>query len=86
MANRKGTNNDLQNTTQKTKDWSTWTNKKTVGELMSSRIPAPLVASVMLLSSDLVISQEWGKGGTVITTNETYPLSFLWHSFVLTFN
>jgi hypothetical protein len=51
--------------------------KKTVGELMSSRIPAPLVASVMLLSSDLVISQEWGKGGTVITTNETYPLSFL---------
>jgi hypothetical protein len=28
--------------------------KKTVGELMSSRIPAPLVASVMLLSSDLV--------------------------------
>jgi len=40
-------------------------------------IPAPLVTSVMLLSSNPVISQEWGKDGTVIMTNETYPLSFM---------
>jgi hypothetical protein len=37
--------NDLQNTTQKTKDWATWTSLKTVGEL---RCPGMVTRSIQL--------------------------------------
>ena len=53
MAKREGDkerNNDLQNTTQKTKDGATWTSHKTGSELRcTSAVYAPLLAPVVLL-------------------------------------
>jgi len=53
MAKREGDkerNNDLQNTTQKTKDLATWTSHKTGSELRcTSAVHAPLLAPVVLL-------------------------------------
>ena len=52
MSKGKGTSNDLQNNTQKTKDLETRTQLKTGSELMCSGrvgIPAPLVAPFVLI-------------------------------------
>jgi len=52
MTNRKVTNNDLQNTTQKTKDRATRTPLKTESELRCSErvaTPVPHVAPIVLL-------------------------------------
>ena len=51
-SNEKRTNNDLQNTTQKTKDRATQSPLNTGGELMLCKgqpVTAPLVAPVILL-------------------------------------
>jgi hypothetical protein len=57
-------NNDVQNTTQKTKDRAVPTQLKTGGEPMCSG----RIACVTLVANS-VISHEWGKDWIVITTN-----------------
>jgi hypothetical protein len=76
MTKRKRTNNDLQNTTQKTQDWTTQTPLKTGDELwcsgrVSSSWSACGIRRVTLVTN-LVIRHEWGKDHIVITTNGTY--------------
>jgi len=44
-------------------------------------VTAPLVAPVVLLVKNLVISHELEKDRIVMTTNETYPWSFVTQIF-----
>ena len=72
----KRTNNNLWNTTQKTKDQAIRT-PLTIGvELMCSG----KVSSYQLVTNP-AISHEWGDDRIVITTNGTYPSSFMTHIF-----
>ena len=67
----KRTNNDLQNNTLKTKDQAKRTPLKTEGTsgaLDGEEVPAPLVASVVLLQLQIVVHQDLQQG--------------MWHSFV----
>ena len=61
------TNDHLQNTTQKTKDWATRTSLKSRGE--NSDVTNP------------VISHEWEKDQIVIMTNGTYQWLFVTQIF-----
>jgi hypothetical protein len=73
-------NNDLQNTTQKTKNWVTQTPLKTGGELICSRMVSNSGSTSGTLHVTLVTksvtSHEWEKDWVMITTNRTYPWSF----------
>ena len=68
----KRTNNDLQNITQKTKDWATQTPLKTEGKLSCSwRVSSSSFTSGTCcgtLFTNLVISHEWWKDRIVICT------------------
>ena len=78
MANKKDkrSNNDLQNTTQKTKDRGTRTQLKTRGEHMFSGTVSSSCSTSdirrVTLATQPVISHEWGKDQKVITTSGTY--------------
>ena len=69
--------------TQKFKDRATRTPLKTVGDLRCSwRVNLSCSTSHsrrITIATNLVISHEWGKDRTVITTNGTYPWSFVIH-------
>ena len=85
MTKRKSTNNDLQNTTQKTKDRVTQIPLKTVGELrFRGRVSGSCSTSGthrVILVTNPVISHEWKKDWKVFTTIETYPWSFVTQMF-----
>ena len=70
----KRTNNELQNTTLKTKDGATRTQLKTGGELMcSEKVNSSCSTNVIrrvTLVTNPVISYEWGKDRNMFTTNE----------------
>ena len=71
---KKRTNHDLQNTTQKPKDWETRTLLQTSS--------APLVAPVVLLLLQITVtSHESREDWIVITTKGTYLWSFATHTF-----
>jgi hypothetical protein len=78
---KKRKNNDLQNTTQKTKDRATPTPLKAEGGLgCSERVSSSYSTcdiNRITLAMNPVISHERGKDRIVITTNGTYPWSFL---------
>jgi hypothetical protein len=85
MGKRKRTNNDLQNYTNRTTNRVTRTPPKTWGELrcsgrVSSSCPTGITRRVNLIIN-LVISLEWGKDREVLTTNGTYPWSFVTQIF-----
>jgi hypothetical protein len=76
MVKRKRPNNDLQNTTLKTKDWVTRTPLKPGGELGCSRRASSSCSTSgthhrVILFTNLVISHEWGKAREVLTTSGT---------------
>ena len=81
----KGTNNDIQNITEKTKDRVTRTPLKTGGELMcSGRVSSSCFISDIrraILVTNLVMNNEWGKDRGVLTTSGTYPWSFVTQMF-----
>ena len=75
MDKRKGTNNDLKNTAQKTKDRTKRTQLKTLGEFrcsgsVSSSYSTSGTRSVTLVTNPL-ISHEWGKDREVLTKLRT---------------
>jgi hypothetical protein len=73
MVERKRTRNDLQNTTQKTKDRATRTSLKTGDELMCpGRISSSCARRVTPVTHP-VISHECRKHREVLTTSGTYP-------------
>ena len=76
MAKRKGTNNDIQNITQKTKDRATRTSLKTGGELVCSErvgISCSTYATRRVtLVTNPVSSHERRKTRTLIATNGTH--------------
>jgi len=73
-----GTKNDLQNTTQKTKDRATGITLKTRGDLSScSTCDTRRIALV----TNPVISHKWEKDRIVITTDGTYPWLFVTQIF-----
>ena len=72
--NDRRTNNDLQNTTQKTNDRATQT-PLTIGGIMYTCSTSG-IRRVTLVTIP-VISHELGKDQIVITTNGTYPWSFV---------
>ena len=77
----KRTNNDLQNTTQKTNDRATINPLKIVGELrcsgkvISSCFPSGIC--YVTLVTNLVTSHKGGKDQIVIMTSRIYPWSFV---------
>ena len=77
----KGTNNDLQNITQKTKDRATRTPLKIESELRCSRRASNSCSNYdtrrVILAANPVINHKWGKDQIVITTNKTYPWWFV---------
>ena len=73
------TNNNLQNSTQKTQDWAARTTLIFGGELRCSG----RVSRVTLVTNS-VISHEWGNDG-MVTTNGTYRWSFVTKITVKTF-
>ena len=77
----KGTNNDLQNIAQKTKDWATRTPLKIGGELVCSGMVSSSCSTSdnrrVTLVTTHTISHEWGKDRVVLTTSGTYPWSFV---------
>ena len=79
----KRTNNDLQNTTQKTTDRATGTPLKSVGQLSCSwRISSSCStcgARNLTLVTDSVVSHKWGKDWIMITIDGTYPWSFVFN-------
>ena len=79
MAKRKRTNNDLQNITQKTKNWATRTPLKTGNELSFSGKDSSSCGTRRI--TYLVISLEWRKYLIMITTNGTYLWSLLTQIF-----
>ena len=80
-AKSKRTNNGLQNITLKTKDWALQTPLKTGGELRcsvkTSSSCSTCGTSRITLVTNQLISHERGKDQIVITTNRTYPWSFV---------
>ena len=77
----KGTNKDLQNITQKTKNRATRTTLKAVGdrkysERVSCSYSTCYTRSVILVTY-LVICHDLGKDRIMITINGTYP----WHTY-----
>jgi hypothetical protein len=71
------TNNDLQKSSQKTKDGATWTSLKIGGELRcSGRVGSPCSTSDTRHVT-LVISHQWRKDLQVLKTSGTYPWSFV---------
>ena len=69
MEKDKKTNNDLQRTTQETKDWPTQTPQK--AEVCSGRVSVSCFTSDthrVSLVKNLVIRQEWGKFVTIYDT------------------
>ena len=79
------TNNDLQNTTKKTKDWATQTPLKQRGDLRcSGRINSSCSTSCtrhVALVINPVISYKWGKIREMLTTNGTFLWSFVTQLF-----
>ena len=79
------TNNDLQNTTQKTEDPVTGIPLKIGGELgCSGRVGTSCSTSDtrrVNLVTNPVISHEWGKDREVFTTSGTYPWSVVTQIF-----
>jgi len=65
------TNNHLQNSTKKTQDWAARTTLIFGDELRCS-----WSVSRVTLATNSVISHEWGNDG-MVTTNGTYPWSFV---------
>ena len=63
--NNKRTNHDLQNTTQKAKDRTTWTPLKLgmMSDLEESTVPAPHVTLVAFLLLQFLIYHVWGRTG-----------------------
>ena len=79
------TNNYLQNTTQKTKDWATRISLLTGGESrcsgrVSSSCSTDCIRRAIIVTNP-VISHEWGKNQEVHTTSETYPWPFVSYIF-----
>ena len=76
--NDKMTNNDLQNTTQKTKDWATQRLLKTRGELMFlwgvSNFCSTCGTRRVTLFTNSVISHEWGTDRIMIATNRNISM------------
>jgi len=86
MAKRNNkTNTDLHNTTQKTNDWATTqTPLKPVWTRVFRKVKQFLVQFWHPLCFSFckpTISHEWGKGQRAITSNETYPWSFVTQIF-----
>ena len=85
MAKRKCTINDLQNTTQITKDRVTQIPIKPGGELRCSGRVGSFCStsgtSRVNLVTNPAISHEWGKDREVHTTSGTYPWSFVTQMF-----
>ena len=83
---RKKTNDDLQNTTRKTEDWTRWIQfKKPRGQfgwfgMVSSSCSTSGTRRVTLVIIT-VISQEWRNDRNVITRRRTYPCLFLTQSW-----
>jgi hypothetical protein len=73
----KRTNNDLQTFTQKTKDRATRTPLKQGWFGMVGSSCSTCGTHRATLFSNPVISHQWGKNRIVITTNGTYPWSFV---------
>ena len=89
MDNRKRTNNDLQNTTEKTKIWATWTpwklgmNPGTSVNISSSWFSSGIRGATHI--KNLVIRHDRGKGG--ILPWQTHNIrSHLWHRHSVTVN
>jgi len=76
MAKRKGTNNDIQNITQKTKDRATRTSLKTGGELICSERVGSSCSTYatrrVTLVTNPVTSHERRKSRILIATNGTH--------------
>ena len=74
MTKWKSTTNELQNTTQKTKDRATRTPLKTGDEhRCSGRVGSSCSTCGTCCVTHMVICHEWGKDRIVISTNGTYP-------------
>ena len=75
------TNNNLQNITQKTKDWATRTPLQSGGEhRCTGRASSPCLTSgtrLVTLVTNLKISHEWGKDREVFTTIGRYPCKLI---------
>jgi hypothetical protein len=73
------------NITQKTKDWETWTPRKTGSELgCSGRVGSSYSTSgtcCVTIITNPVIGHEWGKNWIVITSNGTCLWSFMTQIF-----
>jgi hypothetical protein len=75
MKKKKKTNNDIKNTTHKTKNRATWTPLKTGSELKCSKRVGISCSTCATLATNPVICHEWGKDRIVILTNGTYMWS-----------
>jgi hypothetical protein len=77
--------NDLQNTTQKTKDRVIRNPLKTIGELMCFRRVSSFCSTCgfchVALVANVVISHEWYQDWTMITKNGTKQWSFGTHIY-----
>ena len=65
MSKRTGTNNDLHNTTHKTRNWVTWTPLKTEGTQEGIAASAPPVTPVLILLNDMNIIWYGNHAGPV---------------------
>ena len=83
MAKRKGTNNDIQNITQKTKDRATRTSLKTGGELMCSERVGSSCSTYatrrVTLVTNPVTSHGRRKSRILIATNGTHYILTDYH-------
>jgi hypothetical protein len=79
LAKRKLTNNDLQNTPQKTTDQAIRTSLKTWGHLIrkGKRFCFTCCTRRVTFATNPVISHECGQNRIVNTTSGTYPWSFV---------
>jgi hypothetical protein len=81
----KNTSNDLQNTTDKTKDWATRALLKTGSELRYSRVSTSCSTSgtrcVTIIKNPMKSHEEEKADATVTTPNRTYPCSSVPHIF-----
>jgi hypothetical protein len=78
MIKRKRTNNDLQSITQKKKTTSNMNPTKNRSWSRGVNSPCSTCGTNLVTTAlNPVISREWGEDRIVITTNGTYPWSFV---------
>ena len=82
MAKRKSTNNDLQNTTQKTKDRATWTTLKISANVWRSKKGDTLGLKLLFNKNNYVVfTENWSRHIHIFVLTFPFPTELSWVSF-----